>query len=59
MTRVSYSTRTFILGPDDTRYRPASATFSRIVDDPQSYRLGRFAGQRVCPTPITLPAAAR
>ena len=59
MSRVSYSTRTFILGPDDTRYRPASATFSRIVDDPQSHRLGRFAGQRVCPTPITLTAAAR
>jgi hypothetical protein len=44
---VSYSTRTFILGPDDTLYRLASAKFSRMVDDPESQRLERFAGQRV------------
>ncbi len=44
---VSYSTRTFILGPDDTLYRLASAKFSRMVDDPESHRLERFAGQRV------------
>jgi len=44
---VSYSTRTFILGADDTLYRLASAKFSRMVDDPQSQRLERFAGQRV------------
>lgn len=44
---MSYSTRTFILGPDDTLYRLASARFSRMVDDPESQRLERFAGQRV------------
>jgi hypothetical protein len=44
---VSYSPRTFILGPDDTIYRLASAKFSRMVDDPESHRLERFAGQRV------------
>jgi hypothetical protein len=44
---VSYSTRTFILGPDDTLYRLASAKFSRMVDDPESHGLERFAGQRV------------
>ncbi|EGV18488.1 hypothetical protein ThimaDRAFT_2472 [Thiocapsa marina 5811] len=44
---VSYSTRIFILGPDDSLYRLASATFSRMVDDPESHRLERFAGQRV------------
>jgi len=44
---VSYSTRTFILAPDDTLYRLASAEFSRMVDDPQTHRLTRFAGQRV------------
>jgi hypothetical protein len=44
---VSYSTRTFILGPDDTLYRLASAKFSRMVDDPESHPLERFAGQRV------------
>ncbi|MEJ2327795.1 MAG: hypothetical protein P8Y25_13710, partial [Chromatiaceae bacterium] len=44
---MSYSTRTFILGPDDTLYRLASAKFSRMIDDPESYRLERFAGQRV------------
>jgi hypothetical protein len=44
---VSFSTRTFILGPDNTLYRLASAKFSRIVDGPESHRLKRFAGQRV------------
>jgi hypothetical protein len=44
---VSYSTRTFILAPDGTLYRLASAKFSRMVDDPESHRLERFAGQRV------------
>ncbi len=44
---MSYSTRTFILGSDDTLYRLASAKFSRMVDDPESHRLERFAGQRV------------
>jgi hypothetical protein len=44
---VSYSTRTFILAPDDTLYRLASAKFSRMVDDPESHRLKRFAGQRL------------
>ena len=44
---MTYSPRTFILGPDDTLYRLASAKFSRMVDDPNSHRLERFAGQRV------------
>jgi hypothetical protein len=44
---VSYSTRTFLVGPDGTLYRLASAKFSRMVDDPDSHRLERFAGQRV------------
>ncbi len=44
---MSYSTRTFILGPDDTLYRLANAKCSRMVDDPESHRLERSAGQRV------------
>ena len=44
---MRFSTRTFILGPDDTLYRLPSAKFSRMVDDPESDRLERFAGQRV------------
>jgi hypothetical protein len=44
---MTYSPRTFILGPDHTLYRLSSAKFSRMVDDPESYRLERFAGQRV------------
>ena len=44
---MSYSPRTFILGPDDTLYRLASAKFTRMFDDPESHRLERFAGQRV------------
>jgi hypothetical protein len=44
---MTYSPRTFLLDPDDTLYRLASAKFSRMVDDPESYRLPRFAGQRV------------
>jgi hypothetical protein len=41
------SPRTFILGQDDGPYRLVSATFSRMVDDADSHRLERFAGQRV------------
>ena len=44
---MSYSPRTFIVGPDDTLYRLANAKFFRMVDDPESHRLERFAGQRV------------
>jgi hypothetical protein len=44
---VSYSPRIFILGPDDTLYRLATAKFSRMVDDPKSTPMERFAGQRV------------
>jgi hypothetical protein len=44
---MTYSPRTFILGPDDTLYRLASAKFSRMFDEPESHRLERFAGQRV------------
>ena len=44
---MTYSPRTFILGPDDTLYRLASAKLSRMVDDPDSHRLERFAGRRV------------
>jgi hypothetical protein len=44
---VSYSPRTFLLAPDDSLYRLPSAKFSRMLDDPASHRLARFAGQRV------------
>jgi len=44
---VTYSPRTFILGPDETLHRLASAKFSRMVDNPESHRLERFAGPRV------------
>ncbi len=44
---MSYSTRTFIVGPKDILYGLASAKFSRMFDDPESHRLERFAGQRV------------
>ena len=44
---MSYSSRTFAFGPDDTLYRLASAKFSRMLDDPQSHPLERFAGRRV------------
>jgi hypothetical protein len=44
---MTYSPRRFLLGPDDTLCRLASAPFSRMVDDPESHRLERFADQRV------------
>ena len=44
---MTYSPRIFIVGPDDTLYRLASAKFSRLFDDPEHHRLARFAGQRV------------
>jgi hypothetical protein len=44
---MTYSPRRFLLGPDDTLYRLANARFARMIDDPERYRLARFAGQRV------------
>jgi hypothetical protein len=44
---VTCSPRTFIVGPDDTLYRLASAKFSRMLADPEHDRLPRFASQRV------------
>lgn len=44
---VTYSPRTFPVGPDDTLFRLASANFSRMVDNPEHHRLERYAGQRV------------
>jgi hypothetical protein len=44
---VTYALRRFLVGPDDTLYRLASAKFSRMLDDPGSHRLERFADQRV------------
>ena len=43
---VSDSTRTFILGPDDILYRFHREVLP-MVDDPESDRPERFAGQRV------------
>jgi hypothetical protein len=56
---MSYSFRTYILGPDDTLYRLASAKFSRMVDDPESQRLERFAGQRVRMAEVTVEVRDR
>jgi len=56
---VSYSIRTYILGPDDTLYRLASAKFSRMVEDPESHRLERFAGQRVRMAEVTVEVRDR
>ena len=56
---VSYSIRTYILGPDDNLYRLASAKFSRMVDDPESHRLERFAGQRVRMAEVTVEVRDR
>ena len=44
---MTYSSRTFLLGPDDTLFRLASAKFSRMVDDPEHHRVERFAEQGV------------
>ena len=44
---MTYSPRTFVVGPNDTMYRLGIAKFSRMLDDPDSHRLPCFAGQRV------------
>jgi hypothetical protein len=44
---VTYSARTFIVGPDDTLYRLAGTKFAAMLDHPENHRLPRFAGQRV------------
>ena len=44
---MTYSTRIFVVGPDDTLYRLGRAKFSGMLDDPERYRVPWFAGQRV------------
>ena len=44
---MTYSTRTFVVAPDDTLYRLGKAKFSGMLDDPDRCRVPRFAGQRV------------
>ena len=44
---MTCSIRIFIVGADDTLYRLARAKFSGMLVDPESYRLPRYAGQRV------------
>jgi hypothetical protein len=44
---VTYSTRIFVVGPDDALYRLSATKFAGMLDDPESHRLPRFAGQRV------------
>ncbi len=44
---MTYSTRIFVVGPDDTLYRLGTVKFSGMLDDPERYRVPRFAGQRV------------
>jgi hypothetical protein len=56
---VTYAPRTFILAADDTLYRLARAKFSRMVDDPESCRLERFAGQRVRMVEVIVEMHAR
>ncbi len=44
---MTYSTRLFVVGPDDTLCRVGGAKFSGMLDDPERHRVPRFAGQRV------------
>ena len=44
---MTYSTRIFVVGQDDTLYRLGRAKFSGMLDDPERQRVPRFAGQRV------------
>lgn len=44
---MTYSPRRFIVGPDDTLYRLATAKFSDMLDDPERHPVPPFAGQRV------------
>ncbi|HKR41477.1 MAG TPA: hypothetical protein VJU59_17675 [Paraburkholderia sp.] len=47
MRAVGFSSRTFLLAPDDTLWRLATSKFHRMLRDPISQRLLPFAGQRV------------
>ncbi|MBC8752811.1 hypothetical protein [Paraburkholderia sp. WC7.3b] len=43
---MGFSSRTFLLAPDDTLWRLATSKFDRMLRDPASHRLPAFAGQR-------------
>lgn len=44
---MTCSVRRFIVGSDDILYRLAGTKFTGMLDEPESHRLPRFAGQRV------------
>jgi len=46
--------RMFLLDQDDGLYRLPSTTFAQILTDPKSYRLMRFAGNRVRMTDVAV-----
>ena len=47
MRAVTWSSRIFIVGTDETLYRLAGTKFSGMLDDPGNHLMPRFAGQRV------------
>ncbi|WP_028218028.1 hypothetical protein [Paraburkholderia oxyphila] len=43
---MGFSSRTFLVAPDDTLWRLSASKFDRMLRDPASHRLPAFAGQR-------------
>jgi hypothetical protein len=43
---MGFSSRTFLVAPDDTLWRLSTSKFERMLRDPASHRLPVFAGQR-------------
>ena len=51
---MGISCRMYLLDQDDTLYRLPSAKFNRMLRDPTTYRLPRFAGRRVRMTDVAV-----
>ena len=51
---MGISCRIYLLDQDDTLYRLPSAKFNRMLRDPTTYRLPRFAGRRVRMTDVAV-----
>ncbi|MFJ6061070.1 hypothetical protein [Burkholderia vietnamiensis] len=43
---MGFSSRTFLVAPDDTLWRLSTSKFDRMLRNPASHRLPAFAGQR-------------
>ncbi|WP_235012304.1 hypothetical protein [Caballeronia catudaia] len=56
---MRFSSRTFLVGPDDALWRLSTSKFDRMLRDPASHSLAAFAGQRARMANVVVELVAR